>query len=575
LNQGGKRKMNTINNTRYDFEQLRQQIINQDKWRNDVFVVYPFEAGSGKSRESQRFLGEMTKQYGFRALYVQRFVKDNQLQETVNRINEYAEKEVAVGITGEDNKSKKALKKAIEAQILVCSHSMYKQFCRGLHPELTNNRQILIIDERMDLVERFTVSIEDIGNLWGSFSLYKQGEIVEVLAELLKKKYYHYLPLIGSVNKKEMYYVDFKEDDFVKYQSALDELISLVTDKNHKMLLMKVKNLIKSGGLFFENQFHSVEDIRYVMLENNIILDANGSFDATYRFFNEMFSIQKQPPIFDYSQTILHHFEVKTGKGSLEKYASFFQDSLEKIDFSCGSKILFVTDKDSVDKVQEALLMKFAQMGDNLEEIEEHHNIKLETEYFGNIIGRNDFRDFDKVVILKTPNYSYIDYSMLYFYFQVLGGNSVGNIQVFEHEQVEAIRKSVVAGETYQAIKRINRDLTKKADIYLFCGNQETVDMVLNQLQNVQYVKREMTIENKRKKSDSERKEQSSFDKKVTLVQEALVACAKKVSSIKKKEFREQLGILDKHLFAKILKNLAPFLQANQIESHGQQLIFK
>lgn len=567
--------MNSIDKTSYSFEQLRKQIFNQDKWRNDVFMVYPYEAGSGKSRESQRFLGEMTNQYDYRALYVQRFVKDNQLQETVARINEFAGKEIAIGITGEDNKSKKSLKKAVEAQILVCSHSMYKQFCRGLHPELISNRHILIIDERMDLIERLTISIEDIGNLWGSFTLYEQGKLAEELAEILKEKYYHYLPLIGSLNKKEIYYVDFKEDDILKYQTALDELISLVIDKNNKMLLMKMMHLIKNGGLFFENQFHTFEDIQYIMLENNIILDANGNFDATYRIFNELFSIQNQPLIFDYSQTTFHHFEVKTGKGSLEKYASFYQNSLEQIEFSSGSKFLFVTDKDSVDKVQEALLMKFAHVGDSLDEIEEFLNVKLEIQYFGIIIGRNDFRDFDKVVILKTPNYTYLDYCTLFHYYQKLGGNPIGNIQVFKHEQVEAIRKSVVAGEIYQALKRINRDLSKKADIYLFCDNQETIDIVLNQLQNVQYVKHEMTIENKRKKSDSKRREQSTFNKKIALVQEALVACAKKVSSIRKKELREQVGILDKHLFAKILKTLDSFLQANHIESQGQKLIFK
>jgi len=564
-----------MNKSTYDFEQLRQQITNKELWRRDQFIVYPFEAGSGKSRESQRFLGEMTKQNDYRALYVQRFVKDNQLEATVARINEFAGKEVAVGITGEDNKSKRKLKKVMEAQILVCSHSMYKQFCRGLHPELIDNRQILVIDERMDLVERISISIEDIGNLWGSFDLYKQGKLMEELAGILKEKFYHYSPLIGSVSKQEMFSIGFKVDCFLKYQTALNELIGVVTDKNHKMLLLKVKNLIKNGGLFFENQFHTFEAISYLMLENNVVLDANGNFDETYSIFKELFSIQNQPSIFDYSQTNFHHFEVKTGKGNLDKYISFFQESLERVEFSNGSQILFVTEKDSVDRVKDALLLKFAQMGDSLEEIEEFLNVKIEVEYFGNIIGRNDFRGFDKVVILKTPNYSYIDYSMQFVYLQKLSGKAVGDIRVFEHEEVEAIRKSVVAGEIYQAIKRINRDLSKRADIYLFCSNKEAVDIVLNQLQNVQYVSQKLTVESKQKKSDRKPKEQSTFDKKVLLVQEALLANAKIACSIRKKELREQVGILDKHLFAKILKTLDSFLQANHIENQGQKLIFK
>lgn len=562
---------------KYDFEEIHQQLVHKNKWRNDVFVVYPFEAGSGKSRETQRFLGEMTKQYLYRALYVQRFIKDNQLQETVNRINKFAEKIVAFGVTGEDKKNKKKWKQAVDAQVLVCSHSMYKQICRGHHPELISKREILIIDERMDLVERISISIEDISQLWGRFDLYHSGKLIEELAEKLKEKFYHYSVLLGPLSKREMLYIHFEETDYSKYKKAIDELINSVTDQEQKKLLMRVQNLLKNGGFFFENKFHTFEDISFCMLENNLILDANGNFDATYQLFEDMFLIKKQPPIFDYSQSTLYHYEVKTGKGDLEKYIGFFENSLEQIEFKRGSKILFVTDKDSVEKIQEALLIKFAHIGDNLKEIEDVLGIKIEIQYFGNIIGLNDYRDFDTVAILKTPNYSYLDYSLMYLYYQKLSGRPIDNIRVFEHAEVETIRKSIIAGEIYQSIKRINRDLSKNANMYLFCSNKEAVEIVLNQLKNVQYVKREMTVEKKRKKYDNtKRKEQSIFEQKVTKVQKTLIELKKsKASSIRKKDIRQQVGILDKSQFAKILKALEPFLKINHIESQGQKLIFK
>lgn len=489
--------MNKVSNS-YDFDELRQQIVNKDNWSKESFTVFPYEAGSGKSRESQGFLGEMVKEYSYKAIYVQRFIKDN--EGTVNRINEFAGREVAVGITGEDNKKKNGLNKAKEAQIIVCSHSMYKQFCRGLHPELLKEREILIIDEYMDLVERISITIEEVSSLWCSFDLYEQGREVIALAEILKEKYYKYSTLLNAVNNREIFYLDFKDNIYTKYKKAIESLIASVHNQAQKRLLIKVQNLLKNGGLFYENTLHTFEDISFRMLENNVILDANGNFDATYKLNQDIFRVKNQPLVFDYSQTVLKHFNINTSKGQLEKYLNFYREMLGEIEFNKGSKILFVTEKNSVSTVQEALLTKFTYIGDKIEELEAFFDVNFEIEYFGNIIGRNNFRDFDIVVILKTPNYSYLDYTLKYFYLQTLSGKPMENICIFENQDVEAIRKTAVAGEIYQAIKRINRDMKKNAQIYLFCDSNEEVDIVMQQLENVQYVKQEIQFEKKRKK---------------------------------------------------------------------------
>lgn len=561
----------------YNFEELRQQIENKDTWNKEAFTVFAYEAGSGKSRESQRLLGEMTKNYQYKALYVQRFIKNSLLEETVNRINEFAGREVAVGVTGEDNKKKNTLNKAKEAQIIVCSHSMYKQFCRGLHPELLKEREILIIDEYMDLVERISITIEEISSLWCRFDLYKLGREVIELAEILKGKYYYYSTLLNLVSKREIFYLDFKDSIYTKYKRAIELLIASVHNKEQKQVLKKVQYILKNGGLFYENKFHTFEDISFYFLENNVILDANGNFDATYKLHKDIFQVKNQSPVFDYSRTVLKHYKINTGKGELEKYINFYDKMLEEIGFIKGSKVLFITEKDSVNMVQEALLNKFSHVGDNLQEIEELLNIKLEIEYFGNIIGRNDFKDFDKVAILKTPNYSYLDYTLKYFFFQTLSEKPMENIRIFENKDVEAIRKAAVAGEIYQAIKRINRDMNKNAQIHLFCDSNEEVGIVLQQLKNVQYIEQKMQFEKKRKKYDNtKREEQSEFVEKIKLVQDILLECVNSnTDSIRKKEIRSRVEIADKSQFSKIIKHLEPFLTINQIENRGQRFNFK
>lgn len=147
------------------FDDLREQIMNKEKWDRDRFHVFDYEAGTGKSRNSKQYIGEMTKVYFYRVLYVQRFIRDNELNQTVALINEHAGREVALAFTGDDTKSNKRKNQAKEAQILCISQRMFSEICRGNHPELIDNRNTLIIDEYPDLLEKIAVSERDIGYL--------------------------------------------------------------------------------------------------------------------------------------------------------------------------------------------------------------------------------------------------------------------------------------------------------------------------------------------------------------------------------------------------------------------------
>lgn len=77
------------------FEDLKSQLKDKSKWNNSVFKVFTYEEGLGKSRNTQRFLAEIND----KTLYVQKFSKDNALDNTASYINEIAGKEVAVAFT--------------------------------------------------------------------------------------------------------------------------------------------------------------------------------------------------------------------------------------------------------------------------------------------------------------------------------------------------------------------------------------------------------------------------------------------------------------------------------------------
>ncbi|WP_067929606.1 hypothetical protein [Alicyclobacillus shizuokensis] len=119
------------------FAELREQITNRQKWDAEHFIVFDHEAGSGKTRQALRIIGEMTRDSDHRVLWVQLFSDERKrLDATADTINEYAGKFVAVAVDGEDTRTTPKKQRLIGVQVLVITHRMYAQICKGEHKEL-------------------------------------------------------------------------------------------------------------------------------------------------------------------------------------------------------------------------------------------------------------------------------------------------------------------------------------------------------------------------------------------------------------------------------------------------------
>jgi hypothetical protein len=555
------------------FKELREQIIDTNKWDKEHFVVFDHEAGTGKSREARRILGEMTKTHDHRVLYVQLFERNQELDNTVRAINEHAGRIVAERFAKDDIKSRKKREQAIEAQILCITHRMYKQICSGTHRDLLEGRGILIIDEYPDLLEKITVSREDIMHLWADYCDYRHKEI-EDLAYILRDKLNEYEKKYYAIQHKKMIPLSFESEKYDKYKKAIRQLLKIRMDKEKRELLRKFQQILENGALFFEKKFHTYDaSYDFVLLDNNIILDANANFDYRYRL-SDKFILKNQGKVYDYAHSVFYQYNVNTSKKGLSKYLNFMQTVLGEISIEGRKGILFVTDKDNKENVEKSIEYYFASYGDNLSEIEERLNCKIAVDYFGNLVGVNTYKDFDTVVILKTPFFDYLTYSLTYFYFQKKLPS--GNIEIFKDEKVENIRKNTIAGEIYQAIKRISRDNSHSSKMYVFCDNQDIVDIVLQQFPNIQYVKREIYVAKKREEQDNPKRKETLYEQKIAKLRELLLEYKEAgVPSVRKKELREKLGIKDKSNFAKMLRSQHSFLQTHYIVNKGQKLIFK
>ncbi|QRG65961.1 hypothetical protein [Brevibacillus choshinensis] len=559
-----------LNNTY--FEELKEQITNQEKWDRAHFHVFNHEAGTGKSRSAHQIIGEMAKDHPFRVLYVQRFVRDDELDNTVLAINQHAGKTIAERFAKEDTQKEVRKKRAEEAQVLCITHKMYSQICKDEHQELIRNRQILIIDEYPDLLERITVSLEDICYLWGYYPTHG-FDVIEELAKDFREKLYSYESR-ALTQIKTMELVEFNSTQYEKYRTAIPAIKKKISDKAHEKLLNKFEQVMKNGCFFYEGKFYTFDNqYEYKMLNNNIILDANAGFDFRYELFHK-FIVRNQDKVFDYSNSTFMHFEINTGKKDLAQYINFPEKVLDTISLEDRKSVLLITDMANKENVEGSLCYHFSQYGDTLLEIENRMSCKFSVDYFGNIIGVNQYRDYDTVVVMKTPNFDYLTYALTYLFYQTKNNRPVESVPIFSHDGVENIRKATVAGEIYQAIKRINRDNSQNSQIYVFTSNQDAIDIVLYQLPNIQYRKEKMDLVSKRKYDSSNRKESSLFEKNIEQIKNLLIELkGQGISSVKKKELREKVGVSDPAYFSKILGVMGLFFEQLNIINSGQKLI--
>lgn len=489
-----------------DFSKLRHKIFDFQHWDSKVFEVFPYEAGSGKSLTTHHFLAELAIKTNHRVLYVQLFSSDGRLQETVDRINKKADKNVAVKFDGEDSKKSGMRKTAIEAQILCITHNMYFSVCQGEHPELIQDREILIIDEFPNIMHPITVTLDDISRLFTYFQPYSLHETMVRLGHVLSNKYWNYYhPSTIAEHRNVMRPLFLEDQDRKEFLEAVQQLAKDIekkeansSDKNEEnasheeneedvgttksrnpkvQLLHRIEMMLTNPSYFYQQSVYTY-DHRYqlVRLENNIILDANGYFETRYTMSPE-FHVNFVSPKSDYSTSTFVHIKVKTNQYAYHHTKHLHQNILSKITFEPNDHVLLVTSKKQKEQVE-----KHAQQLNQTT----YPNVKFEVDYFGHLLGKNDYREANVVVLLVTPNFPYVNYFLNYLYFSKKTIEEMDSVKIFKHQDTEEIRKHTLAGEFYQAIRRINRSNQKPMHVYVATSRDDVVEKVQGQFPKIQ-----------------------------------------------------------------------------------------
>ncbi|MHB8125794.1 MAG: hypothetical protein ACYDEJ_09190 [Desulfitobacteriaceae bacterium] len=201
-------------------------------------------------------------------------------------------------------------------------------------------------------------------------------------------------------------------------------------------------------------------------LQNNIILDANAEIDRRYYYAKDI-EIISFPKIFEYSNTVFYPVNFNASKSNIWKTKNYYEEIAKAVKEKHGSiyKTLIVTHKQDESKLINCL----KSVGlDDIGRGEKYNCEDVAVAHFGAIIGKNYWREFNQVWVIASPNIPMEVYPLYWCYFaqsvirnhKLTMVGSPGKYQ-FKNAIFEDIRFGCMVSEIYQAIKRINREVSE------------------------------------------------------------------------------------------------------------------
>ncbi|MET3208800.1 UNVERIFIED_CONTAM: hypothetical protein ABIC26_001739 [Paenibacillus sp. PvR008] len=521
----------------------------------NTFVVIDLEASLGKSMQTNRILKDYIESYQFtginygkpyrKFLLVKRFAKDVEdseeyIGENIDRLyqgfGDSSERIIGkgrhvVGITSESWQKhyRHNLEAVRDSDVLIITHSRYKMLCEDdkLRRWFTEGRHTQIIDERIDF---------DIV----SFSRSEYDSILSVLPHTLHPLLYDATKgLLDQANECERMKTSegkkLSSRGIIRCHSKIDSLEPIYAiyelynalDKNKSEIIRNkglaaynnLMGIVQRLQLFYQNtcyyNYYSLSTYnkmhRLFCLANNVILDANGQIDYLYsvKNGNTKFVLDKQSRIIDHSGSTITHITFNTSKTSIHKKLNtetgkneYFEkiSNFIKRNFKLGKRYLIVLQKEFVlsDNGDESgFIRQLRQAGfTDIAIGDEYNGESISVNWYGNLIGKNTWRDFDCCYLLGTPNPRFeshvihlCQYTDKHDWRIGLGVVKNGKTKSFKNPDLEKIRQGTIISEMYQTVKRVQRNPKPQAEIYIVTNEEEVFSGVTKQLKHIKIAK--------------------------------------------------------------------------------------
>lgn len=563
-------------------EYLDKVINDEDRWYSDRFRVMNNEAASGKSRQTFESIAKLATDTDNKIIYIQMFANENsekqdakELKNTVDEINSHCKEKLANYLCSENRKLHKQI--LSESKIICITHKKYLKLCTDSPKgNFITDADVLIIDEFPNLYQSFFVTEVDLVRLQGFGLLTTQEkQYIEELNIWFKDK-------LNGLHKsfgKEMHVVNLHKQDVKKFVKVLNTLIDNAAKNNvvaYEDIIESAKKILEifshtavyyiaKVGKTYPALYSFYKDVDYILASQcNIILDANGGFDERYKLRSDIFNLDKQSKVFDYSDSKIVLYPIATTKNALQGYKNIIVDVAEYIDnqdhevgFHKTNNHLIVTD-----------ILREKQITDFQKETYDlMYNVSIA--HFGALIGKNNWKKYNNIWIIKTPFFQFIDYILQYCFYskEDLNGNTncqlkkvkgeYNNYQIFRNKDFNKFKNSIVLGEYYQACKRIARD-GRKCTFNILTSDESLFDLLVMEFKNVKNtVKTDLEIHEyiKKEKKKSGKEPTKTNDRRKIIEEYLSSAKAKGENKVEKSEICK-IADLRKDKLSKTLKKI-------------------
>lgn len=515
------------NNTK-SIERLKE-LITLNETGQDEFIAFGLEAGCGKSIETTRIIKEYLKS----GLIDRSFLVVKRFKDDIIEMSK--EIPFSLPITSDNWKHLKSdLETIPKYTVVIISHERYIRL--SLDPEtrkyFEQNRHTLIIDELIN----FPII---------SFDEKRYKDMLYICPRNLEKELANICdPLFEKMtefkrNKIKKCTFDICPNALIEFKEKV-KANSWGKKNDEIQKFLRELEIIFSSKCLYNNERISTFDrnIWFWGLKNNIILDANVGIDARYKFANSPnIILDRQSRILDHGTTTFHKVNFNSSFSNIEKTKNYFDVITEQIKKyqKPHSKTLIVTKFDFIKR----------------KTLEKYYLPNCAVTYFGNLIGKNDWRDYNQVWIINTPILPMEAYSL---YWSMFSGKELRNRTLelinskgaskFKNEDFEEIRMNCIISEIYQALKRINRDNSQTAEMFVVNNNDEIINGLISQMDGIR-IGETISLDNI----------EYIHDKKSTRTERFIEVCRSlPPGTYSKKEIREETGI-DANHFSQIFKD--------------------
>jgi hypothetical protein len=507
-----------------------QRAINEYTTSEDRFNVLNFEAGLGKSYYTDLIIEDHIRSNWFsrkKYLIVKKF--NDESEKSAETIESGWVKDVTVAITAESWKEwKLKLDDLKQLKVIIISHQRYIDLCLDdeIRQVFTEGRHTLIVDEKI-LFPIYSYN-DDLHSTVRSILPVSLRKMYDGVCDRLDKELSK-IKENDNINACIRVKPKIAEKKLEKFLSLIEvnlENYTIVGDENRSKVRYFVEGLklwyssycvANAGNISTFNPKH-----KHWGLQNNIILDASASIDGVYQVNQERYNVIKQTRIIDHSDCEFIHINFNSAKWKINENSNKYFNEMTRRIFQAnseGERTLIVTHKDKAELVKKKLIKLAGVQNVWLDRVDKVNDMDYDGQpfavaWYGNLIGKNHYEEFNNVWFISTPNIPLEQYLIHYMQYahKTLGNKGIDVFKGrFKNDDFKSVQVGYIAAEMYQSLKRIQRVPKPKGKFYIVNRDLEVVNMVLNQIKGasitkivdeLDFVKKQKEEKEKEKKRD-------------------------------------------------------------------------